>query len=148
MGEGEVDIVVSIEDFQHYWKRAEEKTAASFSGVHFGHYKAIAHSDILSKVHALKLTLISKTGSAPNGWARGLSVMLEKIAGVTLVTKLKAIMLMEADFNYHNRLIFRSWMMDLARKHDMISKEIFSEKGKMVEDAILQQVLVYDITRQ
>ena len=27
MGAGEVDIVVSVEDFQYYWKRAEEKTA-------------------------------------------------------------------------------------------------------------------------
>ena len=49
-------------------------------GLHFGHYKAIAHSDILSKGHALKLTLISKTGSAPDIWARGLSIMLENIA--------------------------------------------------------------------
>ena len=82
MGEGEVDIVVSVEDFQHYWKRAKEKTASSFSGLHFGHYKAIAHSDILSKVHALNLTLISKTGSAPDRWARGLSVMLKKLQGL------------------------------------------------------------------
>ena len=80
MGAGEVDIVVSVEDFQHYWKRSEEKTASFFSGLHFGHYKAIAHSNILSKVYALKLTLISKTGSAPDIWARGLSVMLENIA--------------------------------------------------------------------
>ena len=46
--------------------------------------------------------------------------MLEKIAGVALVTKLWAILLMEADFNYHNRLIFGSRMMDLSCKHDMI----------------------------
>ena len=80
-GSGEVYIVVSMEDFQHYWKRAKEKTASSFSGLHFGHYKAIAHSDILSKVHALNLTLISKTGSAPDRWAQGLSFMLEKSQG-------------------------------------------------------------------
>ena len=30
----------------------------------------------------------------------------------------------------------------------MIPAEIFSEKGKTVDDAILQQVLVYDITQQ
>ena len=38
--------------------------------------------------------------------------------------------------------------MDLARQHDMIPEEIFSEKRKTVEDTILQQVLVYDIVRQ
>ena len=62
---GEVNIVVSVEDFQHYWRRAKEKTASSFSDLHFGHYKAIAASDFLSKVHTLKLTLISKKGSVP-----------------------------------------------------------------------------------
>ena len=30
----------------------------------------------------------------------------------------------------------------------MIPEEIFSKKGKAADDAILQQVLVYDITRQ
>ena len=72
---GEVDIVVSVKDFQHYWQRAKEKTASLFSGLHFRHYKAIAASDFLSKVHTLKLKLISKTGSAPVRWTRGLPVM-------------------------------------------------------------------------
>ena len=69
MGAGEVNIVVSVKDSQHYWKRANKKTALSFSGLHIGHYKSVAHSDILSKVHALKLTLISKTGSSLDRWA-------------------------------------------------------------------------------
>ena len=108
MGTDEVDIVVSVEDFQYYWKRAKEKTALSFSRLHFGNYKPIAHSNVLSKVHALKLSLITKTGPAPDRWARGLSAVLDKIAGVALVMKLRAILLMEANFNYHNRLIFGS----------------------------------------
>ena len=145
---GEVDIVLSVKDLQHYWQQAKEKTASSFSGLHFGHYKVIAASDFISKMHALKLTLISKIGLAHVRWVRGPSVMLEKITGVALVTKLRAILLMEADFNYHSRLIFGSRMMDLAQKHDMIPEAIFSKKGKMTEYAILQQVLVYDIAQQ
>ena len=74
--------------------------------------------------------------------------MLEKIAGVALVTKLRAILLMEADFNYHNKLIFGKRMLDLARQHDLVPEEIYSEKGKTSEDAILHQVLAYDIARQ
>ena len=64
---------------------------------------------------------------------------------VEVVTKLSAILLMEADFNYHNQLIFRSRMMDLARQHNIVPEEIFSKKGKTAEDVILQQVLVYNI---
>ena len=39
-------------------------------------------------------------------------------------------------------------MMKLTRKNGLITKEIYSEKGKTPEDAILQQVLVYDIAWQ
>ena len=41
--------------------------------------------------------------------------MLEKIAGLALVNKLRAILLMEADFNFHNKLIFGSHMLDTTR---------------------------------
>ena len=145
---GEVNIVISPEDFRYYWKRAKERTASSYSGLHFAHYKSAAFSDYLSETHALKLSRITRTGSAPERWARGLNVMLEKVAGIALVTKLRAILLMEADFNYHNKLIFGQRMMDLARQHDMVPEEIYSEKRKTAEDAILQQVLMYDLARQ
>ena len=71
--------------------------------------------------------------------------MLEKIAGVALVTKLQGILLREVDFNCHNRLIFGSKMMERDRWCGIISGEIYSETGKTAEDAILQQVLMYDI---
>ena len=148
VGNGKVDIFITKEDFQHFWKRAKERTSSSRSGQHIGHYKAAALSDYLSEVHALKLSLISKTGSPPERWARGLSVMLEKIAGVALVTKLRAILLLEADYNYHSKLIFSKRMMELARSHGIVPEEIYSEKGRTAEDAVLHQVLAYDIARQ
>ena len=86
-----------------------------YSGRHFGHYKAATHLDYLSEVHARTRGLVTKTGATPERWSKGLSVMLEKFAGVALVTKLRAILLMEADFNCHSRLIFWDRMMKLAR---------------------------------
>ena len=65
MGKGEVDIVVTEEDFQHYWRRVKERTSSSYSGLHFGHYKAAAHSDYLSRIHALKVSLITESGESP-----------------------------------------------------------------------------------
>lgn len=62
--------------------------------------------------------------------------MLEKIAGIALVSKLWAILLMEADFNFHNKLIFGKRMMDLARRHKLVPDKIYSEKGRTAEDAV------------
>ena len=57
--------------------------------------------------------------------------MIEKIAGVVPVSKLCAILRIEADFNFHNKLVFGQRMMDLAREHKKVLEEIYSEKGKL-----------------
>ena len=38
--------------------------------------------------------------------------------------------------------------MELARQHGMVPEEVYSKKGKTAEDAILHQVLIYDLARQ
>ena len=85
MGDGEVSVIVIEEDFQHYWWRMKERTALSCSGRHFGLYKT-------AEVHAMTVELATKTRAIPKRWSKRLSVILEKIAGVALLTKLRAIL--------------------------------------------------------
>jgi hypothetical protein len=54
--------------------------------------------------------------------------MLEKTLGVTLVTKLQAILLMEADFNATNKIVYGDRMMNNACKYNLMPEETFSEK--------------------
>jgi hypothetical protein len=61
---------------------------------------------VITNFLSRKITLIVKGGCPPDRWGHGLQVMLEKVAGVSLVNKLRAILLMEADFNYMNRWVF------------------------------------------
>ena len=74
--------------------------------------------------------------------------IVAKIAGVALVTKLRLILLFEEDYNYHSRLIFGKRMMDLAQECGVVPDEIYSQKGRTAEDAVLHQILTYDIARQ
>ena len=74
--------------------------------------------------------------------------MLEKIAGLALVNKLRAILLMEDNFNMHNKIIFGKRMLDSARAGGMIPDEHFSDKGKPAEDGKFSNVLVCDLSRQ
>ena len=99
MGPEEVVKYVTVEDFQYYWQRADERIQSSYSRLHFGHYKAAAYSDGPSMLHAAKLNLCAKTGVALDRWGIGLTVLLEKICGNDFVHKLRAIFLYEADFN-------------------------------------------------
>jgi hypothetical protein len=54
--------------------------------------------------------------------------MLEKIADIALVNKLRAILLMEADFNMHNRIIFGNRMIHKAREEGLIPQRFSARK--------------------
>ena len=85
-------------------------------------------SEIILHYHAARVTVVIAHAIQLEKWSRGLSVMLEKTLGVTLVTKLRAILLMEADFNATNKIVYGNLMFTNARKHNLISEEIFSAR--------------------
>jgi hypothetical protein len=74
--------------------------------------------------------------------------MLEKMFGVHLVSTLRAILLMEADFNAMNKEVYGVRMLDTARKYKLMPEEIFSEKNRMADNGGLAKTLFYDIMRQ
>jgi hypothetical protein len=78
----------------------------------------------------------------------GLQVMLEKIAGVCLVEKLRTIQLYEADFNCYNQFIFGKYAMHTLTESGYIPEELFSQKGSMAKDAKFDKTLMADLPRQ
>ena len=74
--------------------------------------------------------------------------MLEKMFGVRLVSKLRAILLMEADFNAMNKEVYGVWMLDNVRQYNLIPEEIFSKQNCTADDGGLAKMLFYDIARQ
>ncbi len=140
--------VISRERWQQHWKKVKEDTSLSQSGLQFGHYIAGADCNYILQFHALCISLALKKGIALERWSNGLSVMLEKMFGVRLVSKLRAILLMEADFNAMNKEVYGVRMLDTARKYKLVPEEIFSEKNRMADDGGLAKTLFYDIMRQ
>jgi hypothetical protein len=143
-----VSITITPQQWQQYWKVVNEETSTSESGLHFGHYIVGSKSDIISHYHAAQVTVALAHAIQLERWSRGLSVMLEKTLGVTLVTKLQAILLMEADFNVTNKIVYWMQMMSNARGHHLVPEEIFSKKNRMANDGILCKTLFYDIAHQ
>ena len=139
---------IGTEEWQRRWRKAKEDTSSSPSLLHFSHYKAGADSDIISSLHAALTSIAFTKGFALERWSNGLCVMLEKMFGCRLVSKLRAILLMEADFNTANKEIFGNRMLETARQNNLMPEEIFSERGRMATDGALAKVLFYDISRQ
>jgi hypothetical protein len=127
------------------WKQVIEDTSSSQSGLHFGHYIAVADCNYIYQFHALRILLALKKGITLEWWSNGLSVILEKMFGVCLVSKLRAILLMEVDFNAMNKEVYGVWMLEEARKYKLILEEIFSKKYCMPDDGSLAKTLFYDI---
>jgi hypothetical protein len=75
--------------------------------------------------------------------------MLEKEAGVIKVDKLWAILLMEADFNFFNGLMFAKRMMDCAESLGKLPIECYgSRKNHEAIEVALNRRLIADLLRQ
>jgi hypothetical protein len=140
--------VISREQWQQRWKKVKEDTSLSQSGLHFGHYIAGADCDYISQFHALRVLLALKKGIAKERWSNGLSVTLEKMFGVRLVSKLRAILLIKVDFNMMNKEVYGVRMLDMARKYKLMPEEIFSKKNRTADNGGLAKTLFYIIARQ
>ena len=58
-------IVIMPEEFQSFWRRVNEFTLSSMSGVHYGHYKTAIQDEVSTKVLAKQLTVIAQSGIPP-----------------------------------------------------------------------------------
>mgnify|MGYP000871379644 CR=1 FL=1 len=74
--------------------------------------------------------------------------MLEKIAGVCLVERLRAIQLYDAQFNSYNAFIFGKEAMAALTSNELLPDEHYSQKGSTAEDAKLDKTLMADLARQ
>ncbi len=147
MSGAEISTIITTEDFQDFWRRVDERMSSSFSGVTFSHYKAAATNPMLSAIHAAYLTACARRGLPLARWGIRLTVLLEKVAGNNFVHKLRAICLLEADFNWINKIIFAKRVLGMALANDLIPGECFSKKGSNCINAVMTKVFICDESR-
>ena len=143
----EISTFVSVEDFQYFWRRADEFIQSSYSHIHFGHYKAIAHDRFLSSLQAAKLSLAARTGIPLDRWGAGLTVLIEKEFGNIYLEKMRAIVLLEADMNWLNKLVFAKRMMDRAYDQGLVPVDQFARRGTQAAHGVLCKALFCDMVR-
>jgi hypothetical protein len=143
-----VSVSFTPNQWKRYWKAVNKETSSSESGIHLGHYIVGCKSTNISHHHAARVTVVIVHAIQLERWSWGLSLMLEKTMGNILVTKLQAILLMEANFNATNKIVYGNGMLHNAREHNLMPEEFFSEKNRMANNGTLCMTLFYDITRQ
>jgi hypothetical protein len=143
----EIAMVITTEDFQNYWQQVDERTLSSFSSVTFSHYKAAAFHYMLLAMHAAYLTACARKSIPLKRWGVGLTVLLEKIIGNNFVHKLRSICLLEADFNWMNKMIFAKWMIEIALEKKLIPGECFSKRGSNCISAVMTKIFICNKSR-
>ncbi len=135
---------VTPDDYISFWKSAKEDTASSKSGRHFGHYKAICGDPTLVELHTNNINLAAQYGNPLKRWQSGVTVLLEKIPGNTNLAKLRAICLLEADYNWWLKVIFAKRMISRMHSHGIMPLEQGATRGKTTMDMALLKQLFFD----
>ena len=73
-------------------------------------------------------------------WGHSLTVLLEKEFGNIYIEKMQAICLMEADFNWLNKLVFAKRMMNQAYDAGLVPDEQFAKANTQASYGVLRTV--------
>ena len=68
-------------------------------------------SNEVAELHAMLTQIEFQSGTPITRWCNGLKVILQNISGNIKMEKQRDILLIEADFNYGNKLLFGSRMI-------------------------------------
>jgi hypothetical protein len=113
--------------YKSAFKAMKESTSSSFSGIHYGHYKALFQHQGLDEVEAAWMNAPFNLGFSSLRSQRGVDIMLEKKPGVRQAEKLRAILLFEADYNTHAKVLSRQVMSASER---WLAPEQFGSRNK------------------
>jgi hypothetical protein len=75
-------------------------------------------------------------------------VLLEKVLGVALVDKLRAILLMEGDFNFFNKWLFGRIAVGKLYEIGYVPEDQYSKKNSTAEDSKLDNRITMDLSCQ
>jgi hypothetical protein len=139
---------ITPEEWKSFCKGATERTSCGCYILHFGTWKAGSFSGATTGLDALLTYIPLQTGYSPLRWRVAINALLLKKAGVTLVEKLRTIVLFQGDFNYLNKYIGRHMMKDGEAYKHLLWEQYGSREGKKAIDQALNKVLSFDLIRQ
>jgi len=96
---------ISHDNFIRHWQCSQEQTSSSYSGLHYGHYKASVEFPQIAEFHTLITKMAFNHGYSLSHWQSSLQVLLEKKPGTIHIANICALGLLEADFNSATKIL-------------------------------------------
>jgi hypothetical protein len=127
---------ITPEEWKSFWKGATEWTSC-------GTWKAGSFSETITELDALLTEIPLQNGYSPLRWRVAIDALLLNKSGVTLVEKLRKIVLFQGDFNYLNKYIERHMMKDGEAYEQLAYEQYGSREGNNAIDQALNKVLSF-----
>ena len=138
---------ISTTDYQNGWKKIRENTAAGHSGLTFSHCKGGAVHERIADFEAAFASIPLKSGYAYKRWKTGIDVEIPKKANSFRTDKLRTIVLLEADFNFGNKVISRRIAQTAEMYGSLAPEQYGSRKGHRATECALNKRLTLDMLR-
>ena len=139
-----MNLTVTQEDHNKFWKRMPENKGSEPHGLHNGHFKAATFSALLSLCDSVSRDIPLKTGMAPKNWLHLMNFAIEKKPGDFRVKAMRTIQMMVAESQANNKLCGRS-AMQYGEANGLVPDGQFgSRKKHQAIDLALAKALLWD----
>jgi hypothetical protein len=139
---------ITPEEWKFLWKGATERMSYGCDILHFGAWKAGSLIKTIMELDALLTDTSLKTGYSTLRWRVAIDALLLKKAGITLVDKLRTIVLFQGDFNYLNKCIGCHMMKEGEAYEQLVWEKYGIREGNNAIEQALHKVLSFDLIRQ
>lgn len=142
MTDDEIRDLTATEDFQYFWQCANEDIQSSEPSITFSHYTSLRNA-------SCGVVTCCADRDSPGAMVQWPDSPVEKGKGQgnIFINKMHAIYLLEADYNWLNKIIFAKEMMDRMYDEGVVPVEQMARQGFQAAEGVLAIGLFCDIVR-
>ena len=131
-------------EFISTFRKANEKTMASPSGVHYFHYKAATYDPKLTRLLATRLSIPFHFPFKVNHWSQSHHVLLPK-TNPPLLHKMRNIQIIEADYNSYFKQKINHQLLNTPQVSHILQNQMYGGiQNRSTHLSITNQLLIND----
>ena len=146
----EVPFLPTWKQFLHFISIADEKTSASPSSRHYGHYKSLmlVAQDMLKSIFDLMCMALSK-GIVLDRWKNTITTLLCKEKKKPYIHRLRPIHIVEVELQFISKYLWSKNLMKHAENEKLITNSQYGgRKNRQAQSSVLNTILSFDYHRQ
>lgn len=145
---GPQTMVIEVESFRTFWKKARENTSCYPDDLSFATMKAGATDDTISELECEMINIAMKSGYSPECWRYLLDVMILKKIGITHLSSLRTICLFPVDCNSSSKHIGHEMIKIAEATNSLAPEQSSSRRNHRAIDLAVNKALTYDLLCQ